>query len=426
MYAYRAYAHTVVNITLCGGIAVRVASPGTATATLTGGSVGDCASCAPVTFAYNSTLARDYSITTNETTCGVFEPTYTVVHAPTAPRVKCVANCSTNHVSGGTTVVDPVSFMVSVQQPWFGSMLHFCGGTLIQPGVVLTAAHCVAGDLLDEGMDAKVKSLCQGNNQCFSAVVGSLHTRGTPQGPGQGRLTVVDWAYHPNFNMNSFAHDVALLRIAGDFDYSRTEFSLGPWSVPPRGTSPPPDGSYTSVLGWGLTADGTGRTSETLQNGTMPYVNARTCVSDWAAVGKAVAKDVVCAQKVDTVGKGTVDACGGDSGGPLLLMGGDDGSLVGVQVGIVSSGVEHCDSSLPGLYAAVADPSNMAWISSQLATWQHTPAPAVKQPSHSAAVPEWVFEMGEAIVVLLPTLVAALNLAVALALAPRRTDARHF
>ena len=421
MFTYRAYARSVVNITLCGNVSVRVASPGLATTTITGGNAGDCAFCQPVTFAYSSIVARDYVITTNETTCGVFEPTFTVANAPAvAPAVKCVANCATNHVTGGTAVVNPVSFMVSVQQPWYGTMLHFCGGTLIRPGVVLTAAHCVAGDLVAEGMDAKVKSVCGGNDQCFSAVVGSLHWRTDPVGPGQGRLTVVGWAHHPDFNKNRFDHDVALLRINGDFDYSKTEFSLGPWSNPPHGTTPPPAGSYTSVLGWGLTEDGTGRASETLLNGTMPYVNARACILDWAEAGGAIAKDVVCAQKVDDVGQRYVDACNGDSGGPLLLMGGNDGSLVGAQVGVVSNGVQDCKSSLPGVYAATADASNAAWILGQLAAWQHVPAPAVRPPS-GAVIPKWVLSMKEVIVVLLPTLVAALNLAVALALVPRRT-----
>ena len=427
--SYRAYAGDVVNVTLCGGLAVRVTSPGVTTRTISGGVLGDCASCDSVTFARSQAVKRDYKLTpVDASVCVPFEPDFERVGASDVlPGVECVSNCSTNHVTGGDTVVDPVSFMVSLQYPSGGTMQHFCGGSLIAPGVVLTAAHCTAGDKPNNGMNVIVSMQCGGDRQCMHALVGALDAKaglgGVPIPRAAGRLTVVDWVSHPDYNMDTFTHDVALVRVAGEFNYTQTQFSLGPWSNPLPPMPPTLEGGYVTVLGWGYLAGESGVTARDLQNGTMSYVNAKICKSR----GITRVDDVVCAEGLaqaktaTSSGRKTIDSCTGDSGGPLLLMTGDTASAVGPQVGIVSNGIPACDSSYPGVYSSTYDSLNSAWILKQLKVWNTVPVPVVRSiASASGDGSPGVHVSLDALFPFLPLILACLHLVVALILAPRR------
>ena len=389
----RAYAGQELQLLVCGNTSVTVTCPGLAT-TVVRGPAGACDNCKNITFAFNNTNTLDYTLTPKGTPCGAFEPTVYTVTQPAGwanggPSITCVSNCSTNHLVGGDIVLDPVSFMASLQIPdgIGGASHHFCGGTLIMEGVILTAAHCVAGDLDAPGMDALVLARCS-DPQCITAVVGAISSSAPMDAPN--RLTVVEWVAHPLFDKATFAHDVALLRVSGNYNYSQTQFSLGPWSHEPQDAKVPLNANV-AVLGWGITE--TGSLSPMLRNASMPFVTHTKCAANYAAANLGIAADAVCAGQPYRT-----DACAGDSGGPLLLLAGNTGAQFGVQVGVVSNGVVSCHSAVggteevpgkpaPGVYASIADPGNSAWLMQQLDQWHAVPAPPVLGRSSTPAPP---------------------------------------
>ena len=135
------------------------------------------------------------------------------------------------------------------------------------------------------------------------------------------------------------ANDVALLWLASSV--SDRPMVPGPWLPEPVAVGMPSN-SMVAVIGYGMTESG--RVSDTLRQVTLPVVSTRKCNSSY---GGELNPDEVCAGKPYQK-----DACGGDSGGPLLLVE-QDGTWLGAQVGVVSKGT-GCPGDRGGVYASVA------------------------------------------------------------------------
>ncbi|KAL1022076.1 hypothetical protein UPYG_G00021900 [Umbra pygmaea] len=223
--------------------------------------------------------------------------------------------------------------------PWQALLKYFndfkCGGIILAPRWILTAAHCVVGT----------------SPQHWQVIVGE-HDRNLNEGTEQGRQ-VEKMLIHPQYIHNTTERDLALL-------YLRKEVVLGTYVVPV--CLPALDGSFDRTLGAQLTSvvSGWGRLSQSgplaryLQRLEVPRVTLQECKS----AGLHVTRDMLCAGYKE----GRRDACQGDSGGPLVTYYKNTWFLTGV----VSWGKGCAEAKRYGIYTRVSN--FLGWINQTMAT----------------------------------------------------------
>lgn len=218
--------------------------------------------------------------------------------------------------------------------------LYKCGGSLIAPGVLLTAAHCVDGL---QNTPSSVKIRC-----------GEWDTQRTNEPyPHQDRL-VAQIMMHPEFDNRSLANDFAVLFLAQDF---KLDFHIDTVCLPrPHEFF---DGSQCHATGWGKDRFGSqGEYQVVLKEIQLPVVNSVTCQNKLrqTRLGEKFKLDesFMCAGGV--AGK---DTCKGDGGSPLACPSKADPNVY-EQAGIVAWGIGCGEDGTPGVYASVS--KAVCWI----------------------------------------------------------------
>ncbi|KAK4878093.1 hypothetical protein RN001_010599 [Aquatica leii] len=224
----------------------------------------------------------------------------------------------TNRIVGGSTAADgQYPYQVSLRSY---QNSHFCGGSVINYGWVLTAGHCVYGKSGSEMI------VVTGTNNLYSG--GSVYS-----------VSQVIWhdSYNPSINVN----DIALLRIYGKIAYNA---KVQPITL---SDSTPTSGTSCILSGWGLTSYPSQQLPSYLQHIRLTAISLNQCYA--ALPGMPVSNGNLCTYQAPGQG-----ACQGDSGGPLVAN--------SRQVGVVSWGVP-CAKGVPDVFTNVAVYRN--WIRSK-------------------------------------------------------------
>ncbi|GHC30149.1 MULTISPECIES: trypsin-like serine protease [Streptomyces rochei group] len=237
-------------------------------------------------------------------------------------------------IIGGTeTTISTAPWMA---QLWYyddtgaETVSFFCGGAVIAPTKILTAAHCVDGyDWYGHG------AVITGTAQLPEE--DDLHG-GTVSGVWR------QWS-HPSYDAVAIDNDMAVLTLPDPVDAKPIPMTTA------DDTASYAAGTDAKVYGWGRTSSTSPLISQVLKSATLPIQSDATCAEAWGA--DFVKGHMVCAGEPATGSdEGTVSACNGDSGGPLVVG--------GRIVGVVSWGVEDCVAE--GAYSVFSKVSTYAGV----------------------------------------------------------------
>ncbi|XP_067221139.1 transmembrane protease serine 4a isoform X1 [Chanodichthys erythropterus] len=247
----------------------------------------------------------------------------------TVVTLECSADCGLSRnqeriVGGQDAIIENWPWQVSLQN----SGQHTCGGSLVSPNWVVTAAHCFNGD----GKKALIRwTVVTGNTYLGSSGASSVDK------------VIVNKDYKPSQN----DYDIAMIRLKSPITVGE---SRRPVCLPPQDLGLA-GGDNVVVTGWGHTLE-KGNLSPKLQKAQIQLIDRAQCSSP-AVYGSSVTTNMICAGYME----GKVDACQGDSGGPLVYSSGR-----WMLVGVVSWGVGCARQGRPGVY------TNM----DQMLDWVHS------------------------------------------------------
>ncbi|KAJ0175736.1 hypothetical protein K1T71_008895 [Dendrolimus kikuchii] len=264
-----------------------------------------------------------------------------------APENSCGADPNNQNIYGGTIAdLDEYAWLSLLGYlKRDQTMTYQCGGALVNQRTVLTAAHCLIGEITRVVGILKTVRLGEYNTESDIDCLKDACADPLQEIEVQGAYP------HSGFNdrNRNRRDDIGLVRLAKRATYS---FFVQPICMPNNARLEPPADLF--VAGWGKTLEGS--SSNIKLKLVVPIFDKRECSQKYSRVNAILTDGQICAG-----GLKDKDACRGDSGGPLMRKRAEG---VWEVVGIVSFGNECGKEGWPGVYTAVAQYSD--WIQSKM------------------------------------------------------------
>jgi len=224
-------------------------------------------------------------------------------------------------IGGSEVKIEDFPYQISLQL----SGSHRCGGSVVAPNVILTAAHCV------RGINARDLTIRVGSS---SKTSGGLVVK------------VKKYIDHELYNPSTIDFDIAILVLEENLQYSD---KIQPIEM---ATQEATDGDNCVVSGWGNQKEGVPSSPDNLKAAKIRIISNSNCKAYYGS--SSITDRMMCAG----VPEGGQGSCQGDSGGPLTVN--------GKVVGVVSWAAGCSRPRVPTVFGNVVN--LLGWVQQKMAT----------------------------------------------------------